>query len=277
MLRWTDKYCRYFHRLFSKNILLYTEMTSTGAILHGDRERFLDFDPTEHPVALQLGGSNPKQLAKCTKIGADYGYDEINLNVGCPSGKVQAGEFGACLMLKPELVAECINAMVQTTNIPITVKTRLGIAGVYTYEKLHNFIKLISAAGCTKFIIHARLAKLTMGTSPKENRNLPLDYETVYQLKRDFPALQIIINGGIKTYAAIKEHLQHVDGVMIGREAYHNPYFLARIDQEFYGATTKPVSRENAFAAAPKQAARHMLGLYKGTPGAKEWRRVKQP
>lgn len=282
MLAWTDRHCRYFHRILTKHALLYTEMITTGAILHGDRERLLQYNPEEHPLALQLGGSDPKQLAECAKIGADFGYDEINLNVGCPSNRVQAGQFGAYLMLEPKLVAECVAAMQST--VPVSIKTRLGIIDQDSYEKLYNFIKLVAAAGCSKFIIHAR--SVNLAKSPKDNRRIPkLDYDKVYKLKQDFPRLTIIINGGIKTYAQIKAQLQHVDGVMLGREAYHNPYFLAEIDQRFYGETQKPLSREEVLEAfipyiesktakgvKLSQITRHILGLYKGIPHARNWR-----
>jgi len=286
MLDWTDRHDRYFLRLISSKALLYTEMVTTGAILHGDETRHLKFDPAEQPVALQLGGSNPTDLAKCTKIADGYGYQEVNLNVGCPSDRVQNGRFGACLMAEPETVANCVRAMKEVTDLPVTVKNRIGIDDLDSYDHLVNFIGTVKEAGCETFIIHARKAWLT-GLSPKENRTVPpLDYPRVYQLKKDFPELEIIINGGIQTLDEIDEHLTHVDGVMIGREAYQNPYFLAQIDGRYYGVSDDTperkqivdemlpyIEREMEKGVPLKSITRHMLGLFQSLPGARAWRR----
>ncbi len=288
MLDWTDRHCRYFHRLLTQHTLLYTEMVAAPAILHGNPDYLLQYNPEEHPVALQLGGSVPDDLAECAKIGADFGYDEINLNVGCPSSRVQAGQFGACLMLQPKLVAECVAAMQAAVGIPVTVKTRLGLHGLNDShdDELYDFVELIAAAGCKKVIIHARTANLK-NLSPKQNRSVPpLIYDMVYKLKQDFPDLTIVINGGIKTYEQMHEHLKHVDGVMLGREAYTNPFLLAQFDQEFYGEQAEAKSRDevlDAFIPYIKQQVekgvkltqitRHIMGLYHGTPGARNWRR----
>lgn len=285
MMDCTDRHFRYLARLISKQVLLYTEMITTGAILYGDRARFLKYDMTEHPLALQLGGSDPAALATCAKIATDYGYDEVNLNVGCPSDRVQSGRFGACLMKEPQLVAECVAAMRAVTHVPITIKTRIGVDQQDSYEYLHQFITTVAQAGCETFIVHARKAWL-QGLSPKQNREIPpLNYESVYQLKRDFPLLQIMINGGIKDLASIKQHLQSVDGVMIGREAYSNPYLLAIIEKEIYGEMTVPsreeillafrayVEREIAAGVRLTGITRHLFGLFYGQPGANLWRR----
>ncbi|MEH6475233.1 MAG: tRNA dihydrouridine(20/20a) synthase DusA [Sneathiella sp.] len=286
MLDWTDRHDRYFLRLISSQALLYTEMITTGAILFGDASRHLSFDPAEQPLALQLGGSDPVDLAKCTKIADDYGYKEINLNVGCPSDRVQNGRFGACLMAEPATVATCISAMRQVTDLPVTVKNRIGIDDLDSYEHLVDFVGTVKEAGCETFIIHARKAWLT-GLSPKENRTVPpLDYPRVYQLKKDFPDLEIIINGGIQTLEEIDDHLKHVDGVMIGREAYQNPYFLAQIDNRYYGISDEAperqkivqeilpyIEREMEKGVPLKSITRHMLGLFQGLPGARAWRR----
>jgi len=286
MLDWTDRHDRYFLRLISSKALLYTEMVTTGAILHGDEARHLKFDQAEQPVALQLGGSNPTDLAKCTKIADGYGYQEVNLNVGCPSDRVQNGRFGACLMAEPETVANCVRAMKEVTDLPVTVKNRIGIDDLDSYDHLVNFIGTVKEAGCETFIIHARKAWLT-GLSPKENRTVPpLDYPRVYQLKKDFPELEIIINGGIQTLDEIDEHLTHVDGVMIGREAYQNPYFLAQIDGRYYGVSDDTperkqivdemlpyIEREMEKGVPLKSITRHMLGLFQSLPGARAWRR----
>jgi tRNA-dihydrouridine synthase A len=287
MLDWTDHHERYFLRLISKNALLYTEMITTGALIHGERDRYLHYNTEEHPIALQLGGSNPKELSICTQMAVDYGYDEINLNVGCPSQRVQKGAFGACLMREPSLVADCVNTMQNKANgRPITVKNRIGVDDHEGYEKLYYFIQTVAEAGCQTFIIHARKA-LLKGLSPKENRDIPpLDYPMVYQLKKDFPQLNLVINGGIKTLAACTQHLHHVDGVMIGREAYHNPYLLAHVDQQFYDSPQTSPSREqilqqylNYIQQQLKKGiplnhmTRHILGLYHGIQGAKAWRR----
>lgn len=286
MLDWTDRHERYFLRLISRHALLYTEMVTTGAIIHGDKDRHLAFDPAEQPVALQLGGSDPADLAACAGIGEAYGYQEINLNVGCPSDRVQNGRFGACLMAEPDTVAACVDAMKQATALPVTVKNRIGIDDLDSYDHLTNFIGTVSDAGCGTFIIHARKAWLT-GLSPKENRTIPpLQYELVYRLKTDFPTLEIIINGGIQSTEEIDLHLQHVDGVMIGREAYQNPYFLAEIDSRYFGVTDEVperrdvvenilpyIDREMKKGVPLKSITRHMLGLFQGRPGARAWRR----
>ncbi|MGD9164593.1 MAG: tRNA dihydrouridine(20/20a) synthase DusA, partial [Chromatiales bacterium] len=235
MLDWTDRYCRYFLRLISRHTQLYTEMVTTGAILYGERARFLDFDPLEHPVALQLGGSEPDDLARCARLGEQWGYDEINLNVGCPSDRVQSGRFGACLMLTPHTVADGVKAMRDAVDIEVTVKHRIGVDEQDSYEALCNFVGTVAEAGCTIFIVHARKAWL-QGLSPKENREIPpLSYATVHRLKRDFPSLTFVINGGIASLAEVEEQLAHVDGVMIGREAYHNPWILAEADRRIFG------------------------------------------
>ena len=287
MLDWTDRYCRYFLRLISSHVLLYTEMVTTGAILHGNRARFLDFDPSEHPVALQLGGSEPEALGQCAKLGEAWGYDEINLNVGCPSDRVQSGRFGACLMLTPELVADCVKAMRDQVAVDVTVKHRIGVDDQDSYQALCDFVGKVSEAGCETFIVHARKAWL-QGLSPKENREIPpLHYETVHQLKQDFPALQIIINGGITTLEQVEENLKQVDGVMIGREAYNNPWILSQADSLIYGSEGSPASRHQIIesmipyidqelsAGTPiNRITRHILGLFQGLPGAKKWRRM---
>ncbi len=290
MMDWTDRHCRYFHRQLTRHTRLYTEMVTTGALLHGNRPRHLDFDPSEHPIALQLGGSDPADLATCAQLGAQWGYDEINLNCGCPSERVQRGSFGACLMAEPQLVADCVKAMLDAlgscTRIPVTVKHRIGIDRIDEYGFVRDFVGTVAEAGCMVFIAHARNAVLK-GLSPKENREIPpLKYDYVYQLKRDFPHLTIVLNGGITTSDAIRQHLQHVDGVMVGREAYHNPYWLSTVDRDFYGDDHETASREaveaamNAYAdtqiaqGVPRHAVmRHMVGLYKGLSGARAWRR----
>ncbi|WP_367281166.1 tRNA dihydrouridine(20/20a) synthase DusA [Sneathiella sp.] len=286
MMDWTDRHDRYFLRLISARALLYTEMVTTGAIIHGDAKRFLRFDPAEQPLALQLGGSEPDALAKCAEIAEDYGYGEVNLNVGCPSDRVQNGRFGACLMGEPETVASCVAAMRSATSLPVTVKTRIGIDDLDSYDYFKTFIEKVAETGVSTFIIHARKAWLT-GLSPKENRTIPpLDYDRVYQLKKDMPELEIIINGGISSHEEIDAHLEHVDGVMIGREAYQNPYFLAEIDQRYYGVDDDTperrevieqmlpyVKREMAAGVPLNSITRHMLGLFQGRPGARAWRR----
>lgn len=287
MMDCTDRHDRYFLRLISPNALLYTEMVTTGALIHGDYRRFLAFDSAEHPLALQLGGSEPEKLAQCARMGEDFGYDEINLNVGCPSDRVKSGKFGACLMLSPELVADCVAAMSAAVKIPVTVKCRIGVDDQDSYEQLCAFIQKISQAGCQVFIIHARKAWLN-GLSPKENREIPpLRYDVVRQIKQDFPQLSIIINGGIKTVAEIEEHLQSVDGVMIGREAYSNPYFLAEIEKKFFSHTNDLPAREKIIEqfipyieeqlrnqVKLSSITRHVLGLYMGQKGARLWRRT---
>ena len=286
MLDWTDRHCRYFLRLLSRQTLLYTEMVTTGAIIHGKGD-YLAYSEEEHPVALQLGGSDPQQLAHCAKIAEARGYDEINLNVGCPSDRVQNGLFGACLMGESQRVADCIKAMRDAVSIPVTVKTRTGIDDQDSYAFLCDFIDTVSGkGGVGNFIIHARKAWLS-GLSPKENREIPpLDYPRVYQLKRDFPHLTLSINGGIKTLEEAKNHLQYVDGVMVGREAYQNPGILASVDREIFGIDapdTDPVAvvramypyieRELSQGACLGHITRHMLGLFQGIPGARQWRR----
>ncbi|KJG19887.1 tRNA-dihydrouridine synthase A [Photobacterium iliopiscarium] len=286
MLDWTDRHCRYFHRLMSKEALLYTEMVTTGAIIHGKGD-FLAYNEEEHPLALQLGGSNPVDLARCAKLAADRGYDEINLNVGCPSDRVQNGMFGACLMGEAELVAQCVAAMREVADIPVTVKTRIGIDEQDSYEFLSYFVGTVSEkGGCDNFIIHARKAWLK-GLSPKENREVPpLDYPRVYQLKQDFPQLTMAINGGIKTFEEMEQHLQHLDGVMVGREAYQSPYLMAEVDQRLFGSERPIMKRREVIEAMypyiERQLAngsylghitRHMLGLFQSMPGARQWRR----
>ncbi|MCG9558906.1 tRNA dihydrouridine(20/20a) synthase DusA [Vibrio kanaloae] len=286
MLDWTDRHCRYFHRLLSQQTLLYTEMVTTGAILHGKGD-FLEYNEQEHPLALQLGGSNPVDLAACAKLAGDRGYDEVNLNVGCPSDRVQNGRFGACLMAEPELVADCVSAMKEVTDIPITVKTRIGIDDQDSYEFLTKFVSTVSEkGGCEQFTIHARKAWLS-GLSPKENREIPpLDYDRAYQIKKDFSDLVIAVNGGITTLEQTKEHLQHLDGVMIGREAYHSPFILAEVDQQIFGLDTPIkkrsqvveemypyIERELSNGASLGHISRHMLGLFQSMPGARQWRR----
>ncbi len=287
MMDCTDRHYRYFARLMTKQVLLYTEMITTGAVLHGDRDYLLDFSEKEQPLALQLGGSDPDQLKAASKIAEAYGYQEINLNVGCPSDRVQAGRFGACLMKEPSLVAECVAAMSSAVRIPVTVKTRLGVDDQDSYDLLCRFIESVTAAGCTRFILHARKAWLK-GLSPRENRDVPpLNYAWVYQLKRDYPSLEFIINGGIKNYEDIDTHLQYVDGVMIGREAYSNPYILAMMDQRYYGSLESPVSRADVVmgylsylqqeldkGVPLRLLSRNLIGIYKGRPNGRLWRRA---
>ena len=286
MMDWSDHHCRYFWRLLTKGALLYTEMVTTGALIHGDRERFLHFNAEEHPVALQLGGSTPEDLARCAAWAEEWGYDEVNLNCGCPSDRVQSGMFGACLMAKPELVADCVRAMIEACDIPVTVKHRIGIDDMESYEELTGFVEPIAAAGCEVFIVHARKAWL-QGLSPKENREIPpLNYPWVYRLKQDFPHLKIVINGGIKSMKECQDHLAQVDGVMVGREAYQNPWMLADVDREIFGMDKGPASREDIGAAllpyVERQLAsgahlnhitRHILGLFQGVHGARKFRR----
>ncbi|MCX7087653.1 MAG: tRNA dihydrouridine(20/20a) synthase DusA [Methylococcales bacterium] len=286
MLDWTDKHCRYFHRLLSQHALLYTEMVTTGAIIYGDSQRHLAFNVQENPVALQLGGSNPQDLARCAQMAVEYGYREVNLNVGCPSDRVQNGRFGACLMATPSLVADCVAAMQQVVAIPVTVKCRIGIDELDSYEELVAFVRTIADAGCATFIVHARKAWLS-GLSPKQNRDVPpLRYDVVYQLKQDFPQLEIILNGGLTSLADCDAVLSSVDGVMVGREVYHNPYLLGTVDHAYYGDTHAIPSRAAIIEAfmpymhAQIQAGvrlnsmtRHILGLFHGQPGARAWRR----
>jgi tRNA-dihydrouridine synthase A len=284
MMDWTDRHCRYLLRLISKNVLLYTEMVTSRAIIHGDREHLLGFDAAEHPVALQLGGSDAEELVLCAKIGEDFGYDEINLNVGCPSDRVQAGAFGLCLMKAPDLVSECVAAMKAAVNIPVSVKTRIGVDDQDDYESLYAFITKLIAVGVDQVTIHARKGWLK-GLSPKENRTIPeLNYPMVYRLKQDFSNLSIGINGGITTLAEACEHLQFVDSVMLGRAAYHDSYVLAAVDQEFYDATYPIKTHQEivegfvdyikAQGLEPKGVLRHAIGLYHGTPGARHWRQM---
>ncbi len=323
MMDWTDRHCRYFHRLIAPSVTLYTEMVTTGALLFGDKDRFLRFNEAEHPLVLQLGGSDPEALATSTKLGEDYGYDEINLNCGCPSDRVQSGSFGACLMKEPEIVAQCIKAMKDAVDIPVTVKCRIGIDDSEDYTFLHDFIETVhTKGGCNTFIIHARKAWLK-GLSPKENRDIPpLQYDIVERITENFPALNIQVNGGIKTIEDIKHHLGHLPpcipcesrdltkesnrfpptrekqkrdtshttqlkGVMIGREAYQNPWFLRQIEEEFYGTQNLPNAEDIVMAMIPyieqqqkdyetpvKSITRHMTGLFQGKPGARTWRQV---
>ncbi len=286
MLDWTDRHCRYFHRLLSGQTLLYTEMITTGAILFG-KGNYLAYSQQEQPVALQLGGSDPQALAECAKRAEELGYNEVNLNAGCPSDRVQNGRFGACLMAEPELVADCIKAMKSAVSIPVTVKTRIGIDDSDSYEFLQRFIQIVSEqGGCDNFTLHARKAWLS-GLSPKENREIPpLDYPRVYQVKQDFPHLTVSINGGIKTLDEAKAHLMHVDGVMMGREAYQNPGILAEVDRELFGTRTDApdvvsvieamypyIEHELSQGTYLGHITRHMLGIFQGIPGARQFRR----
>jgi tRNA-dihydrouridine synthase A len=291
MMDWTDRHCRHFHRLISQYTWLYTEMVTTGALVYGDVERHLRFNEEEHPVALQLGGSDPKDLAIAAKLGEKWGYDEINLNCGCPSPRVQKGAFGACLMNEPELVRDCVKAMKDAVQVEVTVKHRIGIDNEESYDFVRDFVGTVAQAGCTTFVVHARNAILK-GLSPKENREIPpLKYEYAYQLKKDFPQYEILINGGVKTLEEIDAHLEHVDGVMLGREAYHNPYLMAAFDQRYYGADGAPRTREQVLEAMmpyiEEQLAkeggrglkintitRHMLGLAQGLKGARQYRQT---
>jgi tRNA-dihydrouridine synthase A len=286
MMDWTDRHCRFFHRLLSTHARLYTEMVTADAILHGKRDRLLAFSAQEHPVALQLGGSDPAKLAEAAAIGQDYGYDEINLNIGCPSDRVQEGRFGACLMAEPDLVARCVGAMRSSVSVPVTVKCRIGIDDQDSETALDRFVRAVADAGCSTFIIHARKAWLK-GLSPKENREIPpLDYARVYRLKTARPDLQAIINGGIATVEEAELHLAHVDGVALGRAAYQNPYLLAEVDSRLFGSGVVPVSRRDVMEALLPYAerhlsaggrlnniARHVLGLYHGRPRARLFRR----
>lgn len=286
MLDWTDRHCRYFLRQLSHNALLYTEMVTTGAIIHGKGD-YLAYNDEEHPVALQLGGSDPAALAQCAKLAEARGYDEINLNVGCPSDRVQNGRFGACLMGEPQLVADCVKAMRDVVSVPVTVKTRIGIDDQDSYEFLRDFIHIVSGdGGCEMFIIHARKAWLS-GLSPKENREIPpLDYPRVYQLKQDFPHLTLSLNGGVKSLEEAQGHLCHLDGVMVGREVYQNPGMMAAVDRVIFGSTTVDpdlvavvramypyIENELSKGTYLGHITRHMLGLFQGIPGARQWRR----
>ena len=287
MLDWTDRHYRYFSRLLTKHTWLYTEMVTTGAIIHGDKQRHLNFDEIENPIALQLGGSDPMALATCAKLGEGWGYDEINLNVGCPSERVQNGAFGACLMAEPRLVADCVKAMKDVVDIDVTIKHRIGIDQEESYDFVRDFVGTIADEGCNTFIVHARNAILK-GLSPKENREIPpLKYHYAYQLKQDFPHLEIIVNGGITTHEQAAEHLKHLDGVMVGREAYHNPWILTQVDELFYGGAAHTASRvqvmhamrrfieaEMAQGLPIRLMTRHILGLFQHQPGARTWRRM---
>ena len=288
MMDWTDRHCRVFHRRISRRARLYTVMVTTGALLHGDVPRHLDFDATEHPVALQLGGSEPADLAACAKLAQQWGYDEINLNCGCPSERVQRGSFGACLMAEPALVRDGVAAMRSAGDLPVTVKHRIGIDRGESYAFVRDFVGTVAEAGCTVFIVHARNAWLK-GLSPKENREVPpLRYEFVYRLKRDFPALTIVLNGGVTSNEQVAEHLAHVDGVMLGREVYHHPWLMAEWDRRFLGDSGSALpAREDVERSMAgymtalvargvnwPHAARHMMGLYHGLPGARRWRQV---
>jgi tRNA-dihydrouridine synthase A len=287
MMGWTDCHARYFLRLISKHTLLYTEMVTSGALLHGDQERFLHFHASEHPLALQLGGNDAKALAQCTSLAEQAGFDEVNLNVGCPSDRVKSGQFGACLMAQPALVADCVAAMKAAASIPVTVKCRVGIDEMESYQAFEYFIATVAAAGCEIFIVHARKAWL-QGLSPKQNREIPpLQYDYVHRLKKERPELTIVINGGIKTIESVQQQLQYVDGVMIGREAYHNPYLLASVDKDIYHDETavmnsreqivlalcEYIDEEQSNGVALHSITRHILGLFQGCRGAKAWRR----
>lgn len=284
---WTDRHCRYFMRLLTPRARLYTEMVTAAAVMHGDAEWLLRFDPSEHPVALQLGGSEPTLMARAARIGGEFGYDEININIGCPSDKVQSGQFGACLMSQPARVGDCVRAMQSETDVPVTVKCRIGIDDLDSYEFLRAFVEAVADAGCDTFIVHARKALLE-GLSPKENRSVPeLNYERVYRLKNDCPHLTIVVNGGIRTANEAAEHLTHVDGVMVGREAYQNPWFLVELDNTLHGSQANVpagrhqvveqmlpyIEKELAAGNQLKHITRHLLGLYAGQPGARAWRR----
>ena len=289
MMDWTDRHCRYFHRLLTRRALLYTEMVTTGALLHGDVPRHLQHSAQEHPLALQLGGSDPADLAVSARLGAQWGYQEINLNCGCPSERVQRGAFGVCLMAEPNLVADCVRAMVQSCELPVTVKHRIGIDHHESYGFVCDFVGAVAQAGCRTFIVHARNAWLK-GLSPKENREVPpLRYEVVFRLKRDFPDLTIVLNGGLSDSDKVHAALGQVDGVMVGREAYHNPYWLAQWDADFFGhvadqSLTRDEVEEQMVDYMAQQfvqhqtpwyaIARHMLGLRHGQSGARHWRRV---
>lgn len=287
MMDWTDRHCRYFHRQITRRTRLYTEMVTTGALLHGDQPRHLDFNAEEHPLALQLGGSEPADLAACAKLAERWGYDEVNLNCGCPSERVQRGSFGACLMREAPLVADCVKAMRDATGLPVTVKHRIGIDKDESYEFVRDFVGELAAAGCEVFIVHARNAWLK-GLSPKENREIPpLRHGFVHRLKRDFPVLTIVLNGGVRTDDEIAQHLEHVDGVMLGREAYHHPWLMAEWDARFLGGNGPAPDRaaveahmvdymalQVARGVTWPHVARHMMGLWNGTPGARRWRQV---
>ncbi|MDB2438081.1 tRNA dihydrouridine(20/20a) synthase DusA [Hellea sp.] len=287
MMDWTDRHCRWFHRRLSARALLYTEMVVADAVIHGDKDYLMSYNPEEHPVALQIGGSDPVKLAKASKVGEQFGYDEININIGCPSDRVQSGRFGACLMAEPDLVAECYDAMANAVEVPVTVKCRLGIDDQNLDETLPEFIEKVSAAGATHFIIHARKAWLK-GLSPKENRDVPpLDYGLVHAMKARYPHLEIVLNGGVKTLSEAQAEARGLDGVMLGRAAYHNPWILKDIDAMFYGGSDFTLAREDIVAdlidyaerkqgedRSTKALIRHIMGLYAGRPGARLWRRT---
>ena len=287
MMDWTDKHCRYFYRLISKNVQLYTEMITTKAILRGDKNRLLDFNAIENPLVLQLGGSDPKEMAACALIAQDWGYDEVNINVGCPSDRVLSGSFGACLMKEPNLVAQCVESMTDKCEIPVTVKHRIGIDDMESYDELSDFVFQISNKGCQHFIVHARKAWLK-GLSPKENRTIPpLNYSWVYQLKKDFPSLKITINGGIESCEDVKKHLELVDGVMMGRSIYHNPFLLREIDKTIFDENNILIDREQILkkymtyiekhsqnGVPIRSMTRHILGIYHGEANAKLFRRL---
>jgi len=285
MMDWTDTHCRVFHRLLAPHARLYTEMVHANAVIHGDRDRLLALDPVEHPVALQLGGSEPGLLAQAARIGDEHGFDEINLNCGCPSDRVQAGRFGACLMREPELVADSVAAMVNACNVPVTVKCRLGVDDDHDYDRFRHFVETIAAAGCRMFVVHARNAWLK-GLSPKENREVPpLRYDWAWRLKRERPDLQVIVNGGIATFDEATQHLEHADGAMLGRAAYHDPYVLHRVDIAWFGGELRPraellralrphVEAWLAQGIALKHITRHVLGLFHGERGGRAFRQV---
>ena len=287
MMDWTDRHCRYFHRLISRHARLYTEMVTTGALRHGDVPRHLDFNEEEHPVALQLGGSEPDELAHCARLAQEWGYDEVNLNCGCPSERVQRGAFGACLMAEAPLVRDCVKAMVDAVSIPVTVKHRIGIDKTDDYNFVRDFVGTVSEGGCSVFMVHARSAWLK-GLSPKENREIPpLRYEFAQRLKQDFPDFTFVVNGGIATHIGVEAQLAQVDGVMIGRQAYHDPYWMAEVDARWFNdLRTVPnrlemaelmrdyAAREHPHGATLRHIARHILGLYQGVPGARNWRRT---
>ncbi len=287
MMDWTDRHCRYFHRLLSKETQLWSEMVTTKAIIYGDKNRLLDFDAAEHPLVLQLGGSEPDEMAQCAKIAQDWGYDEVNINVGCPSDRVQSGSFGACLMQTPEVVAQCVDAMRQVSDIPVSVKSRIGVDDMEHYDELVNFITQVENAGCNNFVIHARKAWLK-GLSPKQNRTVPpLNYEWVYQIKKDFPHLMIGINGGINSMDSALVHLEKVDSVMLGRVAYHQPYLLSEVDGRIYGKKTDILLREQVLlqfidymkkqseqGVPIRSMTRHILGLYHGQPNARRFKQL---
>lgn len=286
MLDWTDRHCRNFHRMLTRHALLYTEMVTTGAIIHGNRDQHLAFDDSQHPVALQLGGSDPQALAECSRIAEGYGYNEVNLNVGCPSDRVQSGRFGACLMAEPQLVADCVHQMQKAVGIPVTVKCRIGIDEQDDYADLQRFVSTVSATGISTFIVHARKAWLD-GLSPKENRDIPpLNYQRVHLLKQEFPHLTIIINGGLQNLDQCEEQLQHVDGVMLGRAAYHSPMILREVDRRIYGddhpvadetelldQICDYIARQMTAGAKLTYISRHIISLFQNRPGARQWRR----